>query len=242
MKKILFLLILPGFILSAKAQKIATTTTVITNPSTYFDHKVIIDSAGNVLTTEKWRPLLNTGTYTLKSTSSKRDTMQLVKMSADQIALRESLMPAPQQSESFPVGAKMEMFEAKDITGKKIKPTELEGKIIVLNFWFIACPPCKAEIPELNKIVADYATNPNVVFIAVCLDQRWDIKDFMKQMPFNYMQVADGRSYCEGYGIKAYPTNVVVDKQGIIRFSSVGYGAGIIKYLKNTIEVNLAKN
>ncbi|GGH18825.1 TlpA family protein disulfide reductase [Mucilaginibacter phyllosphaerae] len=236
MKKTLSLLIIiAAFALSAQSQQTPVTGNTVERPESFLNNKIIIDSAGAVLPRDSWRALLNSGGYTLKSTSESRDTMRLVRMTAADIELRESMMRLPKQSESFPVGAKMEMFKARDITGKKIDPKELQGKTIVLNFWFIACPPCKAEIPELNKIVADYATNPNVVFIAVCLDQRWEIKDFLKQTPFNYMQVADGRSYSNDFNVKGYPTSVVVDPQGIIRFSSTGYG-GSVKHLKKAIE------
>lgn len=234
MKKLLLFIMASTFTIVTKAQQ--GPSGITSRPGSYLDSKTIIDSAGNTLQLSKWRELLMTGSYTVKNIPGKQDTMTLVKLTAAEIATREAMMTQPPPSSAFPVGAKMEMFTAKDITGKKINPKELEGKTVVLNFWFIACPPCKAEIPELNKIVAGYSTNPNVVFIAVCLDQSWEIKDFMKQIPFNYMQVADGRSYSDGFNVKSYPTNVVIDPKGIIRFSSSGYGMGTLKFLKKAIE------
>jgi thiol-disulfide isomerase/thioredoxin len=87
----------------------------------------------------------------------------------------------PQKSESFTNGEIFEPFKEKDIDGKNIDIKALQGKIIVINFWFIGCPACIAEIPELNEAVAAYANDPDVVFVGMCLDERWDIKKFLKQ-------------------------------------------------------------
>ena len=90
--------------------------------------------------------------------------------------------------------------------------------------------------------MAVYYNNPNVVFIAVCLDQRWNIKDFLKEIPFNYRQVADGRDISNQYGVSSYPTNVVIDKKGMVRFSSMGYGRGTLTWLKKTLTQINSKN
>lgn len=45
---------------------------------------------------------------------------------------------------------------------------ELSGKIVVMNFWYSKCLPCIKEIPELNKIVAEYKDNKNIVFLGFC--------------------------------------------------------------------------
>ena len=54
-----------------------------------------------------------------------------------------------------------------------------------MNFWFINCPPCRAEIPELNKLVDSFKTNDKVVFIAVALDDKQSLETFLEQSPFN---------------------------------------------------------
>ena len=145
------------------------------------------------------------------------------------------LTDPPNPSDAFPLGAKLNMLSAKDMDGKWVDNKAAKGKIVVLNFWFIGCPPCKAEIPELNKLVAENAADPDIIFVAVGLDRRWEINDFIKTHPFNYRQVAEARRYCEGYGIKLYPTNVIIDKKGIIRYSAVGFGQNYMAWMKKTI-------
>jgi thiol-disulfide isomerase/thioredoxin len=232
MKKLFLLLIASTFVTLANAQQGATNTTLNITHRNNLNDKIIIDSAGTVLKPEEWRKQLNTGLYLLRSKSREADTLTLVRMSNTEVEARNASIPAPAQSESFPIGEKRRLFSVKDIEDNKIDFKEFEGKIVVLNFWFIACPPCKDEIPELNKIAAE---NPNIVFIAICLDQKDEIRDFLKKTPFNYRQVANGRNYSSLYAISSYPTNVVIDKTGVVRFSATGYGSSISLWLKKTI-------
>ncbi|PAW92001.1 hypothetical protein CKK33_00215 [Mucilaginibacter sp. MD40] len=141
----------------------------------------------------------------------------------------------PRTSEGFVNGEPMESFKEKTIDGNKIDLKALKGKIVVLNFWFINCPACRAEMPELNQAVANYSTDPDIVFVGLCLDQGWEIKDFLKKTPFNFQHIADARYYGNKYKVSLYPTTVVLDKQGIVRFNCVGMdNTGY--WIKKTIE------
>jgi hypothetical protein len=50
------------------------------------------------------------------------------------------------------IGARVPEFSAITIDGKEISPEYFTGKITVLNFWFLGCPPCLAETPGFNKV------------------------------------------------------------------------------------------
>ncbi|RYU90595.1 TlpA family protein disulfide reductase [Mucilaginibacter terrigena] len=141
----------------------------------------------------------------------------------------------PRQSESFRNGDAFKFFKDKDINGEKIDINALKGKIVVLNFWFINCPACRSEMPELNKVVADYANDPDVIFVGLCLDQKQKIKDFIAMVPFNFKHIADAAYYGNKYSINLYPTTLVLDKQGIIRFNAVG-ADNTGYWVKKTIE------
>jgi thiol-disulfide isomerase/thioredoxin len=60
-------------------------------------------------------------------------------------------------------------FSVTSLEGKQYDLASLRGKTVVLNFWFLGCPPCVAEVPELNKLVAEFK-DKNVVFLALALD------------------------------------------------------------------------
>src|SRR5688572_27232831 len=54
------------------------------------------------------------------------------------------------------IGLKFPDFSLTSIDGKQFQLSELKGKVIMLNFWFIACAPCVAEMPLLNQLVEEY--------------------------------------------------------------------------------------
>ena len=234
--KYLFLLMVIGFPFgSLMAQQTTAINQVVGSSGVGLKDKIIKDSAGTVLPYDVWHKMVVSGSYMLRSSAPNADTMMLVKMDSVALATRSRVLanlPPPPSSPAFPVGVKKELYSRKDIEGKKVDFTALEGKVIVLNFWFTDCMPCRQEIPELNKLVAD---NPDVEFIAIGLDLKYEIKDFIKNTPFNYRQIYDARDDADKYGVKTYPTNVVIDKKGVTRFSSSGFGAGSLNYLKKTI-------
>ena len=82
--------------------------------------------------------------------------------SEEKIKEMKTRKPAP--SRFFSVGDSYPLFETQDINGKQVLLKSLIGKVIVINYWFVACPPCRREMPDLNKLVADYKSDTSIVF------------------------------------------------------------------------------
>ena len=130
-------------------------------------------------------------------------------------------------------------FEASLLNGTKISSKEYKGKVIVLNFWFTGCGPCKQEIPELNELVIKYK-NKNVVFLACALDDdKQLLKKYLKQNPFSYGIIPDARKIVAEYKVSSYPTHIIVDKDGNIITRIIGGGRDIKSSLSNIIDNNL---
>ncbi len=202
------------------------------------ENTVVVDSAGNYYPYESWRQMLSSGEYGIRTKRPVSDSAEffIYKLSAAEKASRLSRLPKPPESAFFTTGELITPFKANDINGNKLNLKAMAGKVVVLNFWFIDCAPCRQEIPELNKLALSYANNPNVVFIAIALDQRADIQKFIKSNPFGYQIVADGREYADIYKLRSYPTNVVVDKEGKVRFHSSGYSSNTVNWIAKTVK------
>ena len=112
-------------------------------------------------------------------------------------------------------------LEASDINGKNVALSKLRGKVVVLNFWFTSCPPCKAEIPVLNTLVNRYKGR-DVIFLSVTFDDSKDVKTFLKSHPFLYKAIPGADKICNDFKIVAYPTHFVIDKKGYVRFMKLG--------------------
>lgn len=112
-------------------------------------------------------------------------------------------------------------FELIDIDGNVWKSKELKGSVIVFNFWFTACPPCKKEIPELNKLVEKYSKK-GVVFIGVALDEADEIQRFIDIYPFKYKLIPDGADFIDANQVSSFPTQFIIDKKGYLAKRIVG--------------------
>lgn len=206
---------------------------------------VVKDENGTELTYEAWKKIVAGGEHSLKPITPGSAVFLLYKMSPEEKARNEARkkaqlasLPRPSASDVFKEGQKFQGDRFTSITGEKFDLKTTGEKVYVLNFWFINCPPCKREIPELNKIVEKYK-GQDVVFIGIALDGKSDLKKFLESTPFNYQIVADGSSYSSRYGITGYPTNVVVGKDGLIKFSTTGLAPNTVHWIDQTIKEQL---
>lgn len=126
------------------------------------------------------------------------------------------------------------------IYGDKYSWKDLVGKVVVLNFWYANSALSKKEIPLLNKLKAEYE-GENVVFIGVAMNAKYKIFETLEKHPFDYELVEEGRFLSDKYGIKSYPTNIVISKTGYIKFIEVGYKKDIIERMSPIIDQELIK-
>ena len=106
-------------------------------------------------------------------------------------------------------------FHVKALDGTELDLAALRGKVVVLNFWSLGCAPCRAEIPELNRLVKDFK-DQDVVFIAFGLDGAKEVQASLKELNFNYHLVPDSSTIAAKFDVSTYPQHVVIDRQGRI--------------------------
>ncbi|WP_224370600.1 TlpA family protein disulfide reductase [Hyalangium versicolor] len=108
------------------------------------------------------------------------------------------------------------LFDVTDMEGRRYTSGGLSGKIIVLNFWFKDCPPCRAERPALNRVVARYQANPDVVFLAPALDEKEELEKHLRKNPLRYAVIPDSEDLADEYSVSAFPTHVIIGRDGKI--------------------------
>lgn len=111
----------------------------------------------------------------------------------------------------------------KDASGNLVDLGDLKGKVIFLNFWATWCPPCRAEMPSINKLYDQFKNDKNIVFIFADADG-----DLTKSTRF----MADRKYTLPVYKVEsnipdqifagALPTTVIFDKQGRLSFKHEG--------------------
>lgn len=104
--------------------------------------------------------------------------------------------------------------------GETLRLSDLEGKPVVLNFWFPSCPPCVAEMPEFERVFQNHR-NYDVEFVGVQLlgiDTAEDGQNFVNEVGVTYALGPDEDDIITKYKVNGFPMTVFIDKeQNIVR-------------------------
>lgn len=142
-------------------------------------------------------------------------------------------------------------FTLVDQFGETHTLSDYKGKTVFLNFWATWCGPCQREMPYIQKVYEDYGSNTGDVIILGIANPRSDeypvsvdvsqeeVESFLAENGYTYPVVMDmDGSMFAAYGISAYPTTYMIDKNGNV----YGYVPGsltedmILSIIQQTID------
>lgn len=117
-------------------------------------------------------------------------------------------------------------FELKSIDGTAMKLSSLRGKKLILNMWATWCPPCRQEMPDMEKFYTDNK-NAGIEILAVNLTQaeksRNDVPEFLKAYSITFPVIMDENGdVARLYKVSSIPATFIIDTQGVIREKLVG--------------------
>jgi peroxiredoxin len=109
--------------------------------------------------------------------------------------------------------------------GEHITLEDLRGKVVLLDFWGTWCPPCVESVPELRNLHKRYSKEGTpFVLIGISSDsdeEEW--KEFTEKNKMIWPQYRDKDHHIlSAFGVHSFPTYIVIDHEGIVRFRSVG--------------------
>lgn len=113
-------------------------------------------------------------------------------------------------------------FLATDLDGVAVTNATLAGKVVVLDFWATWCMPCIASMPKIQAIADDYAANPDVVVLAVQVDDQGDAREFMARNGFRLRTLPNARDMAIAFSVSGLPTYIVLDREGRVAFRMLG--------------------
>lgn len=144
--------------------------------------------------------------------------------------------PTPESEETVDPNAIPALdFTMEDQFGNTHSLADYVGKTIFLNFWATWCPPCRAEMPEIQQLYENYSREGDDALIVLGVagpglgkeGTAEEIADFLEDNGYTYPVLMDSSgSLIYGYGISAFPTTFMIDRDGNV----FGYLTGQMSY------------
>jgi len=137
----------------------------------------------------------------------------------------------PKISSEEPISRADYNFRLVDHKGNILEGEDMKGKTVFLNLWATWCPPCIAEMPDINNLYNEVASD-NIVFIMVSLDDDFDkAKAFLKKKGYDFNIYAFVSTPPSALYSKIIPTtfvispegNIVVRKEGMAKYNSKSF-------------------
>ena len=154
----------------------------VSEKTTTIDENTLIkDESGNRLEFSAFTELMNSGEWMINPVFNDKDEILYIELKIATEEEKKMMANMPKQGDvSAMIGTSTPAFYMEDINGNSISSEGAKGKVIVLNFWFTACKPCIAEIPDLNEVYEIFGANENVVFASVTFNETKEVRSFLE--------------------------------------------------------------
>ncbi len=128
-------------------------------------------------------------------------------------------------------------FTLKGIDGKTYSLSDFKGKVVLLDFWAVWCPPCRASIPFFESLYERYRDS-GLVVIGVSLDRRKDVlKRYVQNMGVQYVILWDRDGMvADLYNAYSLPTTLIIDPDGNVVIRRVGFSRSHAYLYERTIK------
>lgn len=111
------------------------------------------------------------------------------------------------------------------LSGKVVRLTDYEGKVLLVDFWATWCPPCQEMVPQLTKLHENYASR-GLVVIGIALDREGAeiVEPFVRKYEVSYTVLLGSMDTAEAFGgISSIPTTFIIDRKGRLVRKLSGY-------------------
>jgi cytochrome c biogenesis protein CcmG/thiol:disulfide interchange protein DsbE len=124
-------------------------------------------------------------------------------------------------------------FSVTTMDGTRYDAAKLRGKIVLLDFWTTWCEPCRSEMNDLDAFHREYADAGLVVLGLAVGEEKEIVVRFLRDNAVSYPMARVDVSLAGSFGAGAYPTHVVIDREGVVaaHFSGANSGDRLLQAL-----------
>ena len=116
-------------------------------------------------------------------------------------------------------------FALTTLSGQRLTPEELKGKVVLVDFWGTWCGPCRAAVPSLRNLARRWAKEPFVLLSISTDADEAALKKYVDKNEMTWPQVWDeGHAFASQCSISTYPTYWLVSPEGEIVYVRTGWG------------------
>ena len=127
-------------------------------------------------------------------------------------------------------------FELANLAGETVALADLEGQIVVVNFWGIWCGWCVTELPDLQRLHDEFADDPEVTVITINNDENPDdVPPWIQERLYTFPVLFDN-GYLARTGVFAFPTTWFLDRDGRVTFEKSGWSQELVQEFTWRIE------
>ncbi len=115
-------------------------------------------------------------------------------------------------------------FSSMTPDGKKMGIDDLKGKLVVLNFWATWCPPCRLEMPSMERLYQEFKGEGLEVVAINFMEKEKAITSFLKENGFTFPVLLDKKGeIARKYGVHGLPVTYLIARNGNLLARSMGY-------------------
>lgn len=154
-------------------------------------------------------------------------------------ACDKSESPEAEGQTGVVIGESAPDFTLKDMRGEEVTLSALKGKVVLVNFWATWCPPCRQEMPSMEKLYHHFE-GQGFEMLAINVEENGPeaVEKFLQDKSHSFPILFDPDARAQLlYGVSKYPETFVVNRDGVVVEHVVGaidwMQPNVVKYLEN---------
>ena len=115
-------------------------------------------------------------------------------------------------------------FTTEDAAGNRVDSSSFRGKLVLLNFWATWCPPCRLEMPDMERLYQEFRDKGLEVVAVNFMESPELVKGFAEEQKLTYPMLLDAEAEIAGqYGVMRLPESVLIGRKGEVIAKAIGF-------------------